>query len=396
MPGKYDYFCQVTNISDMKAFFRLLSLAVVILVTLSCNKEEGPSQGSVLGRFKTSNAVLTLGEEYSLPFQTSENLGPYSNYDFNSDKLGLNVSVSNPSVLQYKGKGVVKALTTGFSDVEIVLQGKSSKMQLSVIEMQPDKPMDPDSLALANAPWNWKTASTGVVTGYANFRLFDKMASISIAHYPESKLALSIAYHTGSQCMTSSQAGKDAGAAVAINGSFFNTTTLVANTFYASKGTVICNKALDTRSNGIVGIYSGGHNVDITAAQTAKFTTYTSTYAEVIASGPVLLQSGEIYSNPHNDFNDTSHPRSLIGKDKNGEIWMIVIDGRFPGQGEGASIEECSKICKFLGLYDAINLDGGGSSSLWTPSTGVINHPCDNKKWTHDGERKDPTIFVAK
>lgn len=72
------------------------------------------------------------------------------------------------------------------------------------------------------------------------------------------------------------------------------------------------------------------------------------------------------------------------------------LNGRFPGQGEGASIEECSKICKFLGLKDAINLDGGGSSSLWTPSTGVINHPCDNKKWTHDGERKDPTIFVAK
>ena len=75
---------------------------------------------------------------------------------------------------------------------------------------------------------------------------------------------------------------------------------------------------------------------------------------------------------------------------------MVNVDGRFSGKGEGASIEECSLICKYLGLYDAINLDGGGSSSLWTPSTGVINHPCDNKKWDHEGERKDPTIFVAK
>lgn len=75
---------------------------------------------------------------------------------------------------------------------------------------------------------------------------------------------------------------------------------------------------------------------------------------------------------------------------------MIVIDGRFKGLGEGASIKECSRICSFLGLEDAINLDGGGSSSLWTPGTGVLNYPCDNSTWDHNGERKDPTVFVAK
>lgn len=398
MPGKYDYFCEPTMNRIMKSSIRLIILAVSILVFFGCKKDDVSDISQLNGRFSIESVIIEKDATYQLPFQISRKLGPYEDYDFVTDPYKLVPVFSNTAVLSYVGKGIVRATASGSTDVKIWLNGKFIKMSVTVAgtPVDPGKPMDPDSLALANAPWNWKTASTGVVTGYANFRLFDKMASISIAHYPESKLALFIAYHTGSQCMTTSQAGKDAGAAVAINGSFFNTSTLVANTFYASKGTAICNKALDTRSNGIVGIYSGGHNVDITAAQTAKFTTYTSTYAEVIASGPVLLQSGEMYSNPHNDFNDTSHPRSIIGKDKNGEIWMIVIDGRFPGQGEGASIEECSKICKFLGLYDAINLDGGGSSSLWTPSTGVINHPCDNKKWTHDGERKDPTIFVAK
>lgn len=47
-------------------------------------------------------------------------------------------------------------------------------------------------------------------------------------------------------------------------------------------------------------------------------------------------------------------------------------------------------------VIDCGTVRGVGSSSLWTPSTGVINHPCDNKKWDHEGERKDPTIFVAK
>lgn len=382
----------------MKSLIRFFILAVLMLAAFACKKDDGQEPSQLSGRFRTESVVIVKDETYKLPFQVSKNLGPYIDYDFEEDSYNLVPVMTTDAVLSYEGKGVVRALDSGSTEVRICLNGKSAKMTVTVVgtPIDPDKPMDPDSLALVTAPWNWIKATTGVVTGYASFKLFNKRASISIAHYPESKLALSIAYHTGDKCMTTSQAGQDAGAAVAINGSFFNTTTLVANTFYASKGSVICNKALDTRSNGIVGIYSGGHNVDITAAQTAKFATYTSTYAEVIASGPVLLQAGEIYSNPHNDFNDTSHPRSIIGKDKNGEIWMIVIDGRFPGQGEGASIEECSKICKFLGLNDAINLDGGGSSALWTPTTGVINHPCDNKKWTHDGERKDPTIFVAK
>ena len=75
---------------------------------------------------------------------------------------------------------------------------------------------------------------------------------------------------------------------------------------------------------------------------------------------------------------------------------MIVIDGRFPGQADGASIAECSYICRILGLTDAINLDGGGSSTLWSDQTGVINYPYDNKTWDHKGERRVPDILIAK
>ena len=47
-------------------------------------------------------------------------------------------------------------------------------------------------------------------------------------------------------------------------------------------------------------------------------------------------------------------------------------------------------------MTDAINLDGGGSSTLWTDETGVINHPYDNKKWDHAGERRVPNILIAR
>ncbi|MGJ7033410.1 phosphodiester glycosidase family protein [Niabella hirudinis] len=40
-----------------------------------------------------------------------------------------------------------------------------------------------------------------------------------------------------------------------------------------------------------------------------------------------------------------------------------------------------------------INFDGGGSSTLWTRKRGVINHPSDNKKWDHAGERSVANVL---
>ena len=82
-----------------------------------------------------------------------------------------------------------------------------------------------------------------------------------------------------------------------------------------------------------------------------------------------------------------------IGYDKEGNICLVVIDGRHQGQGDGASIYETALICSFLGLTDAINLDGGGSSAIWSSETGVLNHPSDNKVFDHEGERVVPNII---
>ena len=46
-------------------------------------------------------------------------------------------------------------------------------------------------------------------------------------------------------------------------------------------------------------------------------------------------------------------------------------------------------------MTQAINLDGGGSTTLWTKKTGVINHPYDNKKFDHEGERTVPNLIVV-
>jgi exopolysaccharide biosynthesis protein len=90
------------------------------------------------------------------------------------------------------------------------------------------------------------------------------------------------------------------------------------------------------------------------------------------------------------------HPRTAVGTDKKGNVYLIVVDGRSKGNAEGVTIAELTKVCEWLGLCDAINLDGGGSSSMWSAAEGTISYPCRNKKFDHEGERKVSSVLVVK
>lgn len=88
---------------------------------------------------------------------------------------------------------------------------------------------------------------------------------------------------------------------------------------------------------------------------------------------------------PVPDLNDTrTAPRTAIGLDGPGtKLIMIVIDGRQPLYSEGATVQEMAELMLFYGGDNAINLDGGGSSTLviQDPQTGlykVLNSPIDN------------------
>ncbi|WP_051299629.1 phosphodiester glycosidase family protein [Arthrobacter castelli] len=57
------------------------------------------------------------------------------------------------------------------------------------------------------------------------------------------------------------------------------------------------------------------------------------------------------------------HPRTIAGTTEDGTIKFIVIDGRSTSS-VGATIQESAQTAQDLGLVDAINLDGGGSSTM--------------------------------
>ena len=139
---------------------------------------------------------------------------------------------------------------------------------------------------------------------------------------------------------------------------------------------------------------------------------YAKKYKNILAAGPVLIDEGksvdhDAYTNGMVDnaggkpvgafYTYTQrHPRTAIGTDKKGNIYLVVVDGRSKGNAEGVTITELTKICAWLGMTDAINLDGGGSSSMWTAEEGTVSYPCRNKKFDHEGERKVSSCVIVK
>lgn len=75
-------------------------------------------------------------------------------------------------------------------------------------------------------------------------------------------------------------------------------------------------------------------------------------------------------------FATERHPRTMIGTDEGGRIWLVTVDGRNPELSLGMSFAELQGVARGLGLRDALNLDGGGSTTMVVRDA-VVNHPSD-------------------
>jgi hypothetical protein len=75
-------------------------------------------------------------------------------------------------------------------------------------------------------------------------------------------------------------------------------------------------------------------------------------------------------------FIDARHPRTMIGVDGGGAIWLAAIDGRQPDYSIGMTFEDLDRLADRLDLTGALNLDGGGSTTMVVRGQ-VVNRPSD-------------------
>ena len=76
-----------------------------------------------------------------------------------------------------------------------------------------------------------------------------------------------------------------------------------------------------------------------------------------------LLRDGAVVVPPVDNPFFARNPRTFIGTKRTGELVLGVIDGR-QAISVGATLDETAAVAKSLGLWNSINLDGGGSSTM--------------------------------
>ncbi|MBD2063915.1 phosphodiester glycosidase family protein [Funiculus sociatus GB2-A5] len=102
-----------------------------------------------------------------------------------------------------------------------------------------------------------------------------------------------------------------------------------------------------------------------------------------VAGSEVLVAGGNGVSKNFNGNNNKPYPRVVVATNKKGDkLWLIAVDGKQPLYSEGVTMAELTKIVMELGAYAALNLDGGGSTTLVmaTPSgASLLNAPIQTK-----------------
>lgn len=77
------------------------------------------------------------------------------------------------------------------------------------------------------------------------------------------------------------------------------------------------------------------------------------------------------------EFVEKLHPRTAVGVTEDGKLMLVTVDGR-QAVSQGASLFQMAEIMKRLGAKNAINLDGGGSTTM-TIGGATVNSPSDGK-----------------
>lgn len=261
-----------------------------------------------------------------------------------------------------------------------------------------------DSLALVGAQWDILKVGSGLRAMHCQFPMLYRGAQdVYMLEIKRSGHTFEMLDHqvTG----TTSHKADSVLALAAINGTYFDMGKSERSVcFVAHQGKVVeySGESMGQLTNGAVvmrgnrlkivpwnvnteqQLYPGGQAISSLRNQ------------DVMVSGPLLLLDGQ-----RPTFRDESHimgkhPRSAIACRDN-KVYLIVVDGRAPHRALGVTIPELAHMLQVLQMQEAINLDGGGSSTLWArprfPSErtcGILNHPCDRS-----GERSVSNSIVV-
>ena len=283
---------------------------------------------------------------------------------------------------------------------------KTVLVALLLLFLSPLSAQNVDSLRFVSARWKVDSLD-GMLLKRIHFTNKDCIGSNQFLALleipPQSPRRLAFTYEPR-RTPTSSHARKH-NAVAAINGSFFDMalhnpicylridgSELGVNTPQASDS--IHRKYYQYGSLSLI----GGHPV-IFVPDSSRLAERTLPDSNIMTAGPLLIHNGTtLPMRTDKTFVTDRHNRTAIGVKPDGTVLLLVVDGRTK-QSEGLSLQDLTRLMRWLGCSEALNLDGGGSTTMYVrnfPHGGLVNHPSDNGRFDFDGERTVSNCIIVK
>lgn len=207
------------------------------------------------------------------------------------------------------------------------------------------------------------------------YRAYDSdiyVADVTVSDVSVLKTALANNTYGRNITDTTSNMAEENNAVLAINGDYYGA---------RQAGYVIRNGNLYRNTSGdrdVLVITKTGEFEFVSENETSAEELLQSGAYQVLSFGPVLLDDGEISVGENDEVGMAmaSNPRTAIGYLGNNHYVFVVSDGR-TSESAGLSLYELATFMKELGIVDAYNLDGGGSSTMVFKGE-IINNPTTN------------------
>lgn len=281
-----------------------------------------------------------------------------------------------------------------------------------------------DSLTVVKTKWETKKVSGGIKLKHYwfNHSLFGSNQNINILEIRMNRRNKIDVEAEPKTLKTTSQFGVEHDALAALNGTFFDMKNGGSEDYIRLDGKLL-NETHLTKTNkrtlhqkSAIAVRNGKLAIrqwDGDEAWEAKLSG-----EDIMVTGPLLLKDHQRNELDSALFNTARHPRSAVAVSGK-KLLLVTVDGRNE-RAAGMSLFELASFLKWLKTEDGINLDGGGSTTLWVkgfPDNGVVNHPSDNKvmmksaaykpgtdldnmsadekKWDHGGERPVANVILV-
>ncbi|MCX7919920.1 MAG: phosphodiester glycosidase family protein [bacterium] len=182
-----------------------------------------------------------------------------------------------------------------------------------------------------------------------------------------------------------------------INGGFFSFNPKVPVGLVMTNGQLVAPPLSDKPARAAVGITSTRKAIfDRVGYKDGKLysinTTDWSEVTEALGGVSMLVRNGQPYvtvleEGSNIGFSTTTHPRTAVGITKENKLLLVTVDGRQPEVSNGISLDSLANLMISLGATDAMNLDGGGSTTMVIYDT-IVNFPSDKDSAGNPGRER--------